>query len=81
MATGKCVNIGKPCSKALKKYVIEADKTNFVCPECGGKLIACDGPVTDPDSLKKPVELLRLIIAIKIIPKRRTNLCIMLSVQ
>lgn len=53
MATGKCVNIGKPCSKALKKYVIEADKTNFVCPECGGKLIACDGPVTDPDSLKK----------------------------
>lgn len=29
MATGKCVNIGKPCSKALKKYVIEADKTNF----------------------------------------------------
>ena len=53
MATGKCVNIGKPCSKALKKYVIEADKTNFVCPECGGKLVACDGPVTDPDSLKK----------------------------
>ena len=53
MATGKCVNIGKPCSKALKKYVIEADKTNFVCPECGGKLVPCDGPVTDPDSLKK----------------------------
>lgn len=53
MATGKCVNIGKPCSKALKRYVIEADKTNFVCPECGGKLVACDGPVTDPDSLKK----------------------------
>lgn len=53
MATGKCVNIGKPCSKALKKYVIEADKTNFVCPECGGKLVPCDGPITDPDSLKK----------------------------
>lgn len=53
MATGKCVNIGKPCSKALKRYVIEADKTNFVCPECGGKLVPCDGPVTDPDSLKK----------------------------
>ena len=53
MATGKCVNIGKPCSKALKRYVIEADKTNFVCSECGGKLVPCDGPVTDPDSLKK----------------------------
>ena len=53
MAKGKCVNIGKPCSKALKKEIIEADKANFVCPECGGKLVACDGPVTDPDSLKK----------------------------
>ena len=37
----------------MKRYVIEADKTNFVCPECGGKLVPCDGPVTDPDSLKK----------------------------
>ena len=39
MATGKCVNIGKPCSKALKREVIEADKTNFVCPECGELLV------------------------------------------
>ena len=39
MAKGKCVNIGKPCSKALKREVIEADKTNFVCPECGGNLV------------------------------------------
>ena len=44
MAKGKCVNIGKPCSKALKKEIIEADKANFVCPECGGQLVACDEP-------------------------------------
>ena len=44
MAKGKCVNIGKPCSKALERCVIEADKTNFVCPECGSKLVPCDAP-------------------------------------
>lgn len=49
MATGKCVNIGGGCSKALNKYVVEADKANFVCKECGKPLVSCDGQVTDPD--------------------------------
>lgn len=54
MATGKCVNIGGGCSKALKKYVVEADKANFVCKECGKPLVSCDGPVTDPDCKAAP---------------------------
>lgn len=54
MATGKCVNIGGGCSKALNKYVVEADKTNFVCKECGKPLVLCDGQVTDPDCKSAP---------------------------
>lgn len=54
MATGKCVNIGGGCSKALNKYVVEADKANFVCKECGKPLVSCDGPITDPDGKTVP---------------------------
>ena len=43
MATGKCVNITKPCSKALNREEIEADKVNFVCPECGKPLVEIQG--------------------------------------
>ena len=39
MALGKCVNISKPCSKAINREEIEADKSNFVCPECGKPLV------------------------------------------
>lgn len=39
MAIGKCVNITKPCSKAINREQIEADKANFVCPECGKPLV------------------------------------------
>lgn len=39
MALGKCVNISKPCSKALNREEIEADKANFICPECGKPLV------------------------------------------
>ena len=54
MATGKCVNIGGGCSKALNKYVVEADKANFVCKECGKPLVSCEGPITDPDCKTVP---------------------------
>lgn len=38
MATGRCVNIMR-CSKAKNKELIEADKANFICPECGKPLV------------------------------------------
>lgn len=40
---GKCVNIGKPCSKALKKEIQEVDSLNFICPECGQPLVEVVG--------------------------------------
>lgn len=39
MATGKCINLGNKCPNALSGKIIEADSTNFVCPECGKKLM------------------------------------------
>lgn len=52
MAIGKCVNISKPCSKAINREEIEADKVNFVCPECGKPLVEIKGTKkkkNDPD--------------------------------
>ena len=52
MAIGKCVNISKPCSKAINREEIEADKVNFVCPECGKPLVEIKGipkKKNDPD--------------------------------
>lgn len=40
---GKCVNIGLPCSKALKKEIQEVDSLNFICPECGQPLVEVVG--------------------------------------
>lgn len=40
---GKCVNIGKPCTKAMKKEIQEADSLNFVCSECGQALVEVSG--------------------------------------
>lgn len=45
LKTGKCVNVGKPCSKALKREIQEADSMNFVCSECGQKLVDAVGQV------------------------------------
>ncbi|MBR1499269.1 MAG: Ig-like domain-containing protein [Bacteroidaceae bacterium] len=60
MAIGKCVNISKPCSKALGREKIEADRANFVCPECGKPLVEIQdkkhkkkGADTDPRLNKK----------------------------
>lgn len=48
MATGRCVNIMR-CSKAKTKEIIEVDKANFVCPECGKPLVECQGEVKPAD--------------------------------
>lgn len=42
MATGRCVNIMKGCSKAKAREIQEADKANFVCSECGKPLVECE---------------------------------------
>lgn len=49
MATGKCINIGMGCSKALGKEIQEVDSANFVCSECGGKLIPVSSSPTSGD--------------------------------
>ena len=49
MATGKCINIGIGCSKALGKEIQEVDSANFVCSECGGKLIPVNSSPTSGD--------------------------------
>lgn len=60
MAIGKCVNISKPCSKAINREEIEADKVNFVCPECGKPLVEIQkshkkkSNQTDPKDPKGP---------------------------
>ena len=72
MATGKCVNIGKPCSKAINKEIQEADSANFVCSECGKPLIPVAGSKdskekkhqTDPE---RPKWQMPAIIAIAIL--------------
>ncbi len=55
MATGKCVNIGGGCAKALQKEVIEADMANFICPQCGKPLVPCGGTPPNKDDKKKQV--------------------------
>lgn len=50
MALGKCVNISKPCSKAINREEIEAEKSNFVCPECGKPLVE----IKDKKKVKGP---------------------------
>jgi len=42
MAQGRCVNIMR-CSKAKNKEIQEADKSNFVCAECGKPLVEVAG--------------------------------------
>lgn len=42
MAQGRCVNIMR-CSKAKNKEIQEADKSNFVCAECGKPLVEVTG--------------------------------------
>lgn len=55
LKTGKCVNVGKPCSKALKREIQEADSMNFVCSECGQKLVDAVGQVNkDKKKMKHP---------------------------
>ena len=39
MPKGRCLNIGKPCSKAMNGEIIEAEASNFRCPECGSMLM------------------------------------------
>lgn len=56
LKTGKCVNVGKPCSKALKREIQEADSLNFKCKECGADLIEVDGPPTDGKKKKEGVD-------------------------
>ncbi len=51
---GKCVNIGKPCSKALKKEIQEADNLNFICSECGLALVEIDKDKKEGDVSKSP---------------------------
>lgn len=63
---GKCVNIGLPCSKALKKEIQEVDSLNFICPECGQPLVevvdaggnkdqkGTNEPKNQRDSIRKP---------------------------
>lgn len=46
------------CSKALNKEIVEADPTNFVCPECGKKL----QPVTTTPP--PPIRLILVIVGI-----------------
>ena len=40
---GKCVNIGKPCPKAMNREIQEADSLNFVCSVCGQPLVEIEG--------------------------------------
>lgn len=39
MTKGRCLNIGKPCSKAMSGELIDAESTGFRCPECGSILM------------------------------------------
>lgn len=53
MATGRCTNIMKRCSKAINKEIQEADKANFVCSECGKPLMEVNGiPTVNDDDNK-----------------------------
>lgn len=51
MAKGKCINIGKPCDKAISEEIQDADEANFVCSACGKPLVPVDG---DPGNNPPP---------------------------
>ena len=36
--SGVCMNIGKPCTKAINREIQTVEATNFVCEECGKEL-------------------------------------------
>lgn len=65
MATGKCVNIMR-CSKAKNKELIEADKANFICPECGKPLVEVGTapPPPPPPPIKWIIAICILLIGI-----------------
>ena len=64
MATGKCVNI-RGCSKAKNRELIEADKANFICPECGKPLVEVGTtPPPPPPPIKRIIVICILLIGI-----------------
>ena len=79
MATGRCTNIMRRCSKALSKEIQEADKANFICSECGKPLTEVNGGVppigpggggkpghthTEESWLKKHMKLIIMLIVL-----------------